>query len=161
MNWLDILLLILLGFGLIEGFKTGLVMQLTGILALVLGLLCVKSVAPHISPYISSVTNITTTTLTILSYVVSFAVIVIVVFIVGFLINLIFKLPILNSLNKLLGAFFSVLKWGILFSIILFVVAKLDRNDKILTKTMRNDSIMFSYLVEIPQSLVESKKTLK
>ena len=155
MNWLDILLLVFLVFGLIEGFKTGLILQLTGIVALLLALLLVGHLVPYISPYLQSIITLSTTTHTILVYIVSFVIIVLSVFCIGLCVHFLFKLPILNSLNKLLGALFSVLKWGILLSVVLFVFAKLDKNGQVLSKPTRDSSILYNHLMAIPRKFLE------
>ena len=157
MNWLDILLLVILGLGLIEGFKTGLILQLTGILALLLALLYVGNLVPYVNPYIQKIFTLSPTMNTVLVYIVSFIVIVLAVFIIGTCVNFLFKLPILNTLNKLLGALFSVVKWCILLSIILFVFVKLDRNASILDQSTKDNSILFTHLINIPKTFLDKK----
>lgn len=158
MNWLDILILIILILSLIDGFKTGIVLQITGIVALIIGLLFTGTLASEVFPYLSSIFSFSHRTMMIITYILSFIIIVLLVFLIGYFIDTFFKLPILNSVNRLLGAIFSALKWMIVISVVLFVIVKFDKHGEILTKNTKNKSSLYGVLVKVPDKLIDMVK---
>lgn len=156
MTWLDIVVLAIAIYSLFAGFKSGIVSQITQILALLLGLFFMGDLALLISPYIQNNTTIPPFWIIIIAYIVAFILIVLVVSIVGWVINLIFKLPILSWLNKIGGMFFSLLKYLLICALLIFFFIKVDTNRSILSPQLINRSKIATTLLYIPTMVIKS-----
>lgn len=155
MNWLDILLLLIGVAALATGFRSGLVMQLTGLLALVLGLLFMGQAAHVLIPYVVKTTGVSEFWSGIIAYTLGFILIMIIVYVLGKLVDGLFDIPILKPINKIGGMIFSFLKWMVLISFILFFIIKVDVNKKVLTENLRNNSRFLNFLLIIPDKLIQ------
>lgn len=117
MSYFDIiagLLLILAG---LKGLKNGLVKELAGLAALILGIVIAVSFSGVTADFLSGVFN--TQYLGIIAFLVTFVLVVILVHIVAGLIHKLIHAVALGVFNRILGLVFGIIKAGFIISIIL------------------------------------------
>lgn len=110
MTALDIATLVVLGFSIYGGAKKGLISQLVGIIAIILGAWASMMFNQPFSEWLSGyMTSVPAGTLKIISYIAIFVIVMILLTLLGVVITKVVKLVMLGWLNRLLGAAFSVI----------------------------------------------------
>lgn len=145
MNYIDIILAVLLVWGLIRGFSKGLFSSLASLVALVVGLY----VAIHFSEMVGSYFFPNTaednhTSIKLASFAITFVLVIIIVTLAGKLLTKIADFASLGILNKILGAAFGVLKMAFIASAILMLVDAGNRS----LQFFKQETLDESYLYE-------------
>ncbi len=128
MNILDIVLGIFLVWGLIKGFRNGLVIELAALAALVLGLYGALRFSYYTSDLLTRHFELQGNALYITSFIITFIVIVIAVHLLARLLDKLVKAVALGFFNRFLGMLFGLLKVAFVLSILLVPVNALNRN---------------------------------
>lgn len=143
MNYIDIVLGILLLFAAINGFRKGLIAELAGLAALVLGIWGAIEFSDITSEFIIENFDWQTEHLNIISFAITFVVIVILVHIVGNVVNKLVETVMLGFVNKLAGLVFGILKSAMILSIILVLFDKIDEEVEILSGKVKSESRLY------------------
>lgn len=144
MNYLDIILIILLGLGLVRGFSNGFVRELTSLAALILGIFGAIKFSDLTSSLLIEHFKLSGNYLPVLSFAITFIVIIIAVHFIGDLLDKFSKIPVLSTVNRLSGMVFGLLKTALIVSILLVILGALDNLAGFLPK----DKIRKSFLYE-------------
>ncbi len=134
MNIFDIIIAFLALFVVYKGFKRGLVLELTGLLALFLALFLAYNFYDLVSDdYLSNYIDWSSELLDLSSFILVFVVVAIIINLIGRLVTKLLDIAALSLFNRLLGGLFGLLKLG-LFLLFLNVVIDygmrlLDRKD--------------------------------
>ena len=120
MNFVDILLLLPLAYGLIRGLMKGLVQELASVLAILLGIYLAYLYSENVSEWLGQYWETSKTNLNITSYIGVFVVISLSIFALAFLVTKMLKLMALGMINRILGALFGLMKSLILLCLFLF-----------------------------------------
>ena len=121
MNWLDILLILIIGFSLIGGLRKGLAREGLGFAALILGLLCglwfYGTVAAVVLPLVSSkgLANA-------IGFFLIFGAILLAGSLAGLVVEKVLKLIHLSWLNRLLGGVFGVVRGVLIGTVVILGV---------------------------------------
>lgn len=142
MNLIDIILIIPLVWFTYRGFVKGFIIEATSLVALVGGIYA----GMHFSYYASNLLNDTFPNMrdeyvTILAFAITFVIVVIVVFLIGRLVEKLINLIALGFLNRLAGAILGLLKAGVLLSIILVIINKVD--DDLISAENKQNSMLY------------------
>jgi len=141
MNYLDILVLIpALWFG-YKGFRHGLIRELAGLAALVLGIYAAFVFTDWVEKWLNY-PNIPKEAY----FAITFLVVLVAVFFVGRLVEKIIKLMIPEFVNNLLGGIFGVAKVMVFFSTIFFFIHSVDSKNVILTEKTIEKSFTYRYI---------------
>lgn len=126
LNWLDILLLIPLAYGLLHGLLHGFVRELSSILSVICGIIAAKFFAPQLASVVLSAINMPEQAALFLSYAALFAGVALVCQLVARLLTKFLRKLDLNWLNRLAGAIVGVFVWAMLLSVLLnlFVIVE-------------------------------------
>lgn len=109
MATLDTAILALLGISVITGLWKGLISQLIGLIAIVLGAWASMMFNEPFSAWLGTyMTSVPPVTLKIISYIAIFVIVMIFLTIIGKILDKCIKLVMLGWANRLLGAFFAV-----------------------------------------------------
>lgn len=149
MNWFDLVILCIVVLASIKGYISGLVKQLASLAGLIVGGIFAGYVAGFISPYILELTGVSDHIIKPLSYFFAFLGILIAFWFLGTVIQSILEFAKINTLNRLAGSLFSVLKWLILISVLLNIIVELDAKDRIIKKNIQESSFTYSYVKAI------------
>ena len=126
MSVLDIVLSVLLLFGLVRGFMKGLFVEVASLVALIAGVYG----AIHFSYYAANILEHKVSWdekyVNIVAFAITFIVIILIISLAGKALTKLADFAALGILNKLLGGVFGVLKIGLILSIVLMVFSRMN-----------------------------------
>ena len=117
MNYFDLILVLPIIYGVYKGFRRGLVLEFTSLLALVLGIYGASIFSKMTFEYLSNWLDIESSYLSVASYAITFISIVIIVSLGGKLLTLLLKMVALGFINRMMGAIFGGIKVLLILSI--------------------------------------------
>jgi membrane protein required for colicin V production len=139
MNWLDIVIIALLVYAVWEGAKQGLIRQVLGLAALILGIY----LAWNNGRAVGEMFGLKDIVATIAGFATVLVVVIVVVALIGVITRGLFKLVGLGIFDNILGVAFSVLKMFLVVGVLLMVVEGFDKKGKVLTDKIKNNSPMY------------------
>ncbi len=145
MNYLDIIIVIPLLYGMIKGFSNGLIKEVTSLLALVVGVYVAINFSEYLEPKVVETLAGYEEFVSVIAFGVLFLVSVLFIRTLGFIIDKLTKALALGIVSRFLGGIFGLLKVLVIFSFLLFVITDYNLVDK---KT-ENDSVLFKPLVDV------------
>jgi len=154
MNYIDIVLVLLLVFSAIGGFRKGLIVELASLAALILGIWGAIQFSDITSEFLVENFNLETNYLNIISFIVTFIVIVILVHIVGNVVQKLVETVMLGFVNKLAGLIFGIIKAALILSIILLVFEEIDEDMNILPEKAKTESRMYEPIRSLAPSIL-------
>ena len=107
-NWFDITISLLLLAAFVRGMQKGVVMQLVGFAAIIIGGIFAGKVAKVLLPLLLDTINISLNVAVVISYIVAFTLLVFGVKFIGKLIHGLFQTLQIGFINKILGAIVGV-----------------------------------------------------
>ncbi|MDR2473009.1 MAG: CvpA family protein [Tannerella sp.] len=146
MNWLDIVILILVGIGLVKGLIDGVVKQLVSLAALILGFVLCQTVASYLQGWMSGWSQ---STAIITSYIFGFLLIVSVVFLAGWVINKIVDATPLSIINHLMGGITGVVIVTLFISFAFNVIEAFDTDSSVIPQAAKVESRFYNYVRSI------------
>jgi membrane protein required for colicin V production len=153
MNTVDIILLVLLVFGFIRGLNRGLFVEVASLLALIAGIYGAIHFSYFVGNFLAERVYWEERYITIISFAVTFAIIVVVIAMLGKLFTKIADFASLGMLNKLLGGIFGVLKIGLILSIVLLVLEKLNNTIPFVSEETQENSVLFEPVKDLGPTL--------
>ena len=153
MNIIDIILAIALGFGFINGFFKGLIIEVASLGALFLGLLGAVKFSDFFADLLNEFFNWSRLAVQTASYLIIFIIIVYGLSVLAKTLTKIISKASLGLLNKFLGAFFGAFKWAIFMSVALFFLEKLNTWVTIINTEMIESSILYEPITELGEFL--------
>ena len=127
MNWLDVLLLLPLFFGLVRGLMRGFISEIIAFVVVILGVIGARLWAPDLSDFLLRSFAWPQGVCELVAYVLLFLAVAIVLSIFAKLLHRFIRAIHLGWANKLLGAAFGFAKYGI---IVLIAVFAMDRTNQ-------------------------------
>ena len=143
MNMIDILILIIIGAGAVVGFMKGFIRQLGSIVGLVAGLLAAKALYASLAEKLCPTVTESMTVAQVLAFVVIWIAVPLLFTLVATILTKAVEAIALGWLNRWLGAGLGALKFLLLASLLLCVIDFIDPNDKIISQTKRDDSVLY------------------
>ena len=159
MNYIDIVFVALLVWSMIRGFRKGLIVQIVSIAALVLGVYCSVYFSHEAIPYLQKAIGSQSTLLPLLSFAATFAAVIIAVHLIGKSVEKLIDIIALGLVNKLLGAFFGVLKSALIISVLLSLMYQIDNKVKYIPASLPKGSILHDPLKSMAPLLVPGIKS--
>ncbi len=154
MNYLDIIFIIPLAYGLIQGCRKGLVKEIAGVFAVVLGIYLARYWALPISQTLVDLTGWTLNLCIPLAYALVFVVISLSITILAYMLSKIIGAIMLGWLNRLLGGAFGVIKMLLLLSVILNFVAIVDQSMPIKDKPIVQNSLFYTPIENVMNAIL-------
>ena len=147
MNFIDVFIaVILIWFG-YKGFKKGLVFELVSVIALALGVYGGLKFSDTTAEYLTS--YIDSEYLNITSFTVTFLVILLLVFAAGKVVEKIINMIALKLINKVLGAFFGIIKMTLILGILITIIESYDSKMNFIPRETKEHSMLYKPLLEI------------
>ncbi len=144
MNYIDIILGILLLWGLIKGFNKGLFSSLASLVALIVGIYIAVHFSHIVGRYLEQYVNWQEGAMKLVAFAITFIIVVILVSLAGKILTKIADYAALGILNKLLGGAFGVLKMAFIASVIIIFIDALNRNITIIKEETLNSSLLYT-----------------
>lgn len=156
MNYLDIIILVPLIWGIYKGFNRGLVVEVASLAALVLGVWC----ALHFSEFTAKILinnvglEISESYLSPISFAVTFLVVAIAIVAVSRLIDKLLSAISLGGINKLFGAVFGGAKVFLIMAILVFFVNGIDKRANFIQEDKKNESLLYLPLIDFIEQML-------
>ncbi|EAR02988.1 CvpA family protein [Maribacter sp. HTCC2170] len=156
MGILDILLGLLLIYGLYKGLKNGLFVEIASIIALVAGLYGAIHFSYIAGNYLSENMQWNERSINITAFIITFVIIVLVVHLAGKFLTKIADFAMLGLLNKLAGAIFGALKVAVILGALLVFFERANSSVNLIKSETLEDSVLYEPIKDIG-ALVFSK----
>lgn len=158
MNFLDIIIIIPIIWGAYKGFSKGLISELSTLTALILGIWGAISFSSFIANFLINNFNFSDKYVPIISFALTFILIIIAVHFIAKLLTKLIKAVSLNFLNKITGAAFGILKFGLIISIVIVIINKINSDLKFMSVETTNNSILYKPIEKISTTVFPSLK---
>jgi len=153
MNWLDAVIAIPLIFGAWKGWKRGLIFEV----AMIIGLIIALYLGFKFSGIVSGFLNEKFDSLRGVTPYLSFGLIVVVIILafvlLAKLLEGILKLTALNLFNNIGGALFGLLKFGLVLSVLFWLIRSLEPGVKIIPAELKSHSTLYAPVLKIASSV--------
>ncbi len=159
MNYLDIFIVCVLVFGFSRGFIKGLIMELSSLLAIVLGAygslkfsdLTLNWVSLNFS---SQIENIDDNYLKIASFAFTFLIIIVFVSVIGKGLTRVVKMVSLGLINKTLGGLFGAIKYVLVLSFFFVFFENLNSTLFLIDESFFESTVLYEPIIEIGDLLL-------
>ena len=152
-NSIDIVISIILIYGIIKGFYRGLFLEISSLIGLILGLYCAINFNPIISKYLKEFISIQENYISIISFIITLIIVVILLNLIAKSLTKLADAISLGLLNKITGAFFGLIKYFIVCMVFVLVFDKINSTVKIVDELTILSSIFYPYIRYINQEL--------
>lgn len=154
MSWFDIIVILILLGAFINGMQKGLTIQLSGLVAIILGAIFAGKAANIILPYLLKAVNISAGIALVISYVLAFIIIVFGINFIGKMLHTLIEALHIGFINKLLGAGLGVLSASLVLSILVNLTAIIDSEETILTDDLKSNTFFYSKIQKVAPLIV-------
>ena len=149
MNYVDIIILVAVCIGVLIGISKGLVAEVAGLVALVVGIVGARMMAPELTPWIGQYLDRGAYPVAWLVCFVGFA---LAVNAIGWILTRTLEAVALGCVNKLLGGIFGGIKYILLFSVLFNLVGLASEYIPIPGKEVREQSMLYEPIKKIFKS---------
>ena len=151
MTWLDIIILLPLLLGLVMGIRKGLIIELTGLLSIIVGLVCVRIWGAVATGWLMQQVNWSEAVCGVLAHALLFLAVSISLHLIARLLTKLFKTICLGWLNRLLGGVFGLVKWSLIVLLVVFCIDRLDQQFQILKPELKKQSMIYHHLTPLSE----------
>jgi membrane protein required for colicin V production len=151
-NYLDVIFLVPLIWAGFRGFKKGLIIEVSALIAFGLGVWG----GIHFSDFVAELLSdsIESKYVPLVSFAITFILIVAAVFVLGKLLEKAVNLVQLKLVNKLTGAVFGVAKIMLIISVLLVIVNSFDQKRNIVPKDLKENSLLYQPLSDVSLKVI-------
>ena len=143
MNYIDIILLLLLSFSAIIGFRNGFVVEAASLAALILGIWGAIEFSNITSGFLIETFNMKSGYINIISFILTFLIIVILIHIVGRVVKKFVRIILPGIIDHLAGLIFGIVKSALILGVFLIVIDKIDVHSRVLPKDAKIKSRLY------------------
>jgi len=154
MNWVDLLLIIPLLWGLYKGFSKGFIIEAATLIAFVLAIWGAVKFHDFLSSWMADSLGWTSKYLPVISFAVIFIGVILIVIGIAKLAEKFVKAVSLGFLNKLGGAIFGMLKFGLLMSMIIFFLDAINKTVAVMPDETKRNSLLYSHVQKIAPTVI-------
>ena len=126
LNVIDVILLICFTPAFIGGIRRGFVRQIAALAALILGIWAGFHFSEFIVGTLKGWLDTSSTIIDIIAFTIVFILVILGVTLIGRLVEGVVKIILLGWLNRLLGVIFAILKYALIFSVIINILSAMD-----------------------------------
>ena len=160
MNYLDIIIAIPLLLGAYKGFRRGLIFYVALIIGLIFGIYLAFKFSNMFESVVSKYFN-NSTLLPYFSFFLIFSLVILAMVLLAKLFEGILKITNLNMFNKVAGALFGLLKFGLIISVLLAVFRPIDENMGYIKPEIKNKSVLYAPVLKISQYIFPALKDMQ
>ena len=153
MNWIDLIIIIILGFSLIRGFTDGFVKEVASLVALILGIWGAIRFSSLTAMKLDEWFDMTGQYVGIIAFLVTFGVIVVLINFVGILVDKIVDAVSLSFLNRLLGIVFGLFKSVLILSVFFVILNAIDARRPFLPEEKIEESMLYNPISDVAPAL--------
>ncbi|HEY4800736.1 MAG TPA: CvpA family protein [Bacteroidia bacterium] len=154
MNYVDIILAIPLLWGLYKGFSKGLIIEAATLVAF--GLAACGAIKFHdfLSGWMQHSMGWNSKYLPLISFAVIFIGVLLIVFGIAKLLERVVKSASLGFVNKLGGAIFGMLKFGLILSLLIFFLEAVNKSFSFIPESTKNESLLYKPIGKIAPMVI-------
>lgn len=149
MSFLDIILGLLLLYGLYKGLKNGLFIEIASIIALIGGIYGAIHFSYYAGDYLSQNMEWEERYINIAAFVITFIIIVLIVHAIAKLLTKVASFAMLGWLNKLAGGIFGVVKVAVILGALLVFFEQVNASTGMVKNDTMNQSILYEPIKKI------------
>jgi membrane protein required for colicin V production len=153
MHALDIIILILLGFGLVKGFFKGLFVELASLIGLVAGVYGAYYFSDYFANFLREHFNWNENYLQISAFAVTFLLILLSIIVAGKALTKLADFAALGLLNKFLGGLFGLLKMAVIIGVLIMLFALINSNLTVVKEKTLQTSIFYEPIKAIASNI--------
>lgn len=153
MNWIDTIIIIILGLSMIMGFINGFVKEVASLAALILGIWGAIKFSTFTAAKLYDYFDMTGKYVGIIAFLITFGFIVIIIHFIGILANKIVDAVALGFVNRLLGIVFGLLKSVLIMSVFFVILNAIDARRPFLPKETIERSIFYNPVSDIAPAI--------
>jgi membrane protein required for colicin V production len=142
-NFIDIVLGLLLLYGLYKGVRNGLLVEIASILALIAGLYGAIHFSYLVGDYMELHFNWNEKTMSLVSFLLTFFIIVILVILAAKFLTKVAELAMLGLLNRIAGGLFGLLKVGIILGALLIFLESVNKSLRMFDDDIQEHSVLY------------------
>lgn len=145
MNYLDIMIVVPLLYGLLKGIKNGLVKEITGLVSIIVGVYVSVHFSELLTPYFKDVLKGNESFIPILSFALLFVVTLLLIRVFGYLADKFMKALALGVINYILGGVFGALKMAIMVSFVVYIADQIN----VIPKETKKTTVLYAHTSEV------------
>ncbi|SDR82805.1 membrane protein required for colicin V production [Gillisia sp. Hel1_33_143] len=154
MNIVDIVLAVLLLYGLVRGLFRGFLAELASLIAFVAGIYGAVYFSHNVSHYLSTITKWDSQLIHLFSFAITFILIAFTISWAGRALTKIANLVFLGLINKLLGAAFGIIKVAFITSVIIMFFSSTQEAFQIVDKETLDSSVLYRPVRTLAPALI-------
>ena len=149
MNIFDVIILIILLYGLMMGLIKGFIIEVAGIIALILGVTGSFKFARILEVSLNSYVDWSPKTIQIASFIILFIIIIYAVSLLAKMITKTLKIIALGIINRIFGGIFGLLKWCVILSSFVLVSQEINEIITLIPDKTLKDSVSYNLLYKL------------
>ncbi len=149
MGFLDIILAMLLVYGLYKGLRNGFFVEIASLVALIAGLFGAIHFSYIIGEYIASKVKWDPQYINLTAFIITFVIIVLLIHVIGKLLSKVTEFSLLGILNKLAGGVFGAVKTAVIIGALLIYFDRLNAEAEIVQQETIETSILYTPLKDV------------
>lgn len=153
MHALDIIILIVLGFGLVKGFFKGLFVELASLIGLVAGVYGAYYFSGYCANFLREHFNWNEDYLQISAFAITFLLILLSIIVAGKALTKLADYAALGLLNKFLGGLFGLLKMTVIIGVLIMLFALINSNLVLVEEKTLQTSIFYEPIKAIASNI--------
>jgi membrane protein required for colicin V production len=159
MNYFDIIFALIIIWAAIRGFSTGFIIQISSLLAMLIGAFAAYKASFWLASKFSSIIAADPVIINTLAFIITFAAVWVLIVLLGKFLHLVVKIAMMGLINRILGIFFSVVKIVFTLSIILILAGNLNKSLNFLPKEHINSSLLYNPIEKFASAIFPYLKT--
>ena len=152
-NSIDIVISIILIYGVIKGFYRGLFLEVSALIGLLLGLYCAINYNSIIGKYLKELISLEENYIIIISFLITLIIVLIFLNLIAKSLTKLADAMALGLLNKIAGAFFGLIKFSIICVVFVLLFDKINSSLQLIDELTILNSIFYPYIRYINQEL--------
>ena len=161
MNYLDIFLLLIIGWGGYMGFSKGLVKELASILGIILGVVLAKNYFPVVDKKLYVLFESEADFISLISALIIFLSTIMIFKIFANILTKFLKSIALGLLNRIVGALFGILKSTLVLCIIIFIFSKINNVLNVIEDSKIQSSLVYKEIERINKIILNKNYETK
>ena len=153
MNWLDVVILCLVGVGLVKGFVDGAIRQIVALAALVFGIYLSAGASGWLRQYLIHLQWFPEQLVSPASYFLGFVLIVGIILFGGYVIHKMVSVTPLGIFNKVLGGLLGLLLMLLFMGFMIYIIELFDTNASLIPKEIKEGSRFYESIKNIMPTL--------
>lgn len=154
MNWIDIIIVIPLLWGLYKGFSRGIIIEAATLIAFGASVWGGIKFHNSFSEWAQNFTGMESEYFPLFSFIILFIGILLIVFGIAKLIQYFVKAASLGFINRLAGGVFGMFKFGLLLSMIIFFLEAINKSIEFIPNEIKTNSLLYSHIQKIAPSVI-------